>query len=223
MEQISSVFSKEKREGTGGGWLLCRFAWLPYQHNQVRKGITPPGQHQVRKGDSTLSSYCPWCDFMVKLHQENGGDAVYIQTHQLAIDSGSEFSSIDSGWSSWLDNLNLTISHSRCCGGTGSVCFQIQFLARNCRMNHLGADSWLPESYKLKGTTLVAFTSSDLCRNSWVIRQKTMKREVEGINIECLLWAGRGEVSSHVFWREHGADPNAASATCHLCDFGKAP
>lgn len=101
MEQISSVFSKEKREETEGGWLLCHFAWLPYQHNQVRKGIARPGQHQVRKGDSDhhplFSVLLSMCDFTVKLHQENGGNEVYIQTHQLGIDSGSELSSIDSG------------------------------------------------------------------------------------------------------------------------------
>ena len=101
MEQISSVFSKEKREETAEGWLLCHFAWLPYQHNQVRKGITAPGQHQVRKGESDhhplFLVLLSMCDFTVKLHQENGGNEVYIQTHQLVIDSGRELSSINSG------------------------------------------------------------------------------------------------------------------------------
>ena len=115
--------------------------------------------------------------------------------------------------SSGLDNPNLTIGHSRCCGGTGSLCFQIQFLARSCRVNHLRADSWAPESCKLQVTTF--------CCSHWLwplqkqlSSQKTKKREVEGVNLDYLLWAGIGQASSWVSWRQHGAGPDAASTAC---------
>ena len=99
MEQISLVFSKKRREGAQRGQLLCHFPWLPREHNQMREGSVLPGQHQARKGDSDhrllfiLTS---------KLHDESGGDEVCIQTHRLVINSGSEFSNIDSGCVQWV-------------------------------------------------------------------------------------------------------------------------
>lgn len=97
---LFSVFQREERRDRGRV-ALVPFCRLPYQHNQVRKGITAPGQHQVRKGESDhhplFLVLLSMCDFTVKLHQENGGNEVYIQTHQLVIDSGRELSSIDSG------------------------------------------------------------------------------------------------------------------------------
>lgn len=52
MEQTSLVISKERREGTEGGWLFCRLPWLPHQHNQMSKGSLLPGQHQAWREDS---------------------------------------------------------------------------------------------------------------------------------------------------------------------------
>ena len=49
-----------------------------------------------------------------------------------------------------------------------------------------------------------------------------MKREVEGVNIDCLLWAGIDKAPSRVLWRQHGAGPDAVYRM-PLCEFGKAP
>lgn len=128
-----SVFQREERRFRER-MALASLPMLPHQYNPVGKGSMFPGQHQARRGDA---DYHPVFILTSKLHHDSVGHEACVQTHQHAIGSGDELSNIESGCV-WLVTTAPSLTtgwceywgHWRCCNGTGSLCFYIQFLSR---------------------------------------------------------------------------------------------